>query len=285
LATEPRIQAAFLAACEAELAALKPGNVHRFGDGHDMTVADFKASAVAAAPCIARIGSSVGERIHAATEATWSTVGCNTNLGIVLLCAPLAMAAEQVFGNAEHLDLPAFASATLAVLDGLTVADAALAYRAIALANPGGLGSAATQDVRSTPTATLLEAMQLAAGHDRIAYQYATDYKAIFDFALPTLRTALVGGRSHEEATTGLYLAILGQWNDSHLVRKFGDSTAQSVSSEARAFAALYCSQPWPLLFEALLGWDRRLKAQGLNPGTSADITVATLFAQSLLAH
>jgi triphosphoribosyl-dephospho-CoA synthase len=33
-----------------------------------------------------------------------------------------------------------------------------------------------------------------------------------------------------------------------------------------------------------LLAFDRSLKARGLNPGTSADLTVATLFAASLQA-
>jgi triphosphoribosyl-dephospho-CoA synthase len=284
LAADSRIQEAFLAACTAELAALKPGNVHRFGDGHGMTVADFQASAAAAAPCIARTASSVGERILAATEASWAAVGCNTNLGIVLLCAPLALAAEKTFRNAEHLDLQAFTNATRGVVASLTVADAALAYRAIALANPGGLGSAAMQDVRSAPTVTLREAMQLAAGQDRIAFQYANQYNGIFDFALPALRTALSNGRNRDEATTALYLAMLGRWTDSHLLRKFGDSVAQSVSFEAQMFSALTASQPWPTLFDQLLAWDRRLKAQGFNPGTTADMTVATLFAQALMA-
>ena len=30
---------------------------------------------------------------------------------------------------------------------------------------------------------------------------------------------------------------------------------------------------------EGLLGWDAALKTRGINPGTSADLTVATLFA------
>jgi triphosphoribosyl-dephospho-CoA synthase len=33
---------------------------------------------------------------------------------------------------------------------------------------------------------------------------------------------------------------------------------------------------------EALAAFDRTLKAQGLNPGTSADMTVASLFAAAL---
>jgi triphosphoribosyl-dephospho-CoA synthase len=33
---------------------------------------------------------------------------------------------------------------------------------------------------------------------------------------------------------------------------------------------------------EGLLSWDAALKSRGINPGTSADLTVATLFASSL---
>ena len=46
------IARAFVAACEAELDALKPGNVHRHGEGgagHRMTVDDFVRSAAASA--------------------------------------------------------------------------------------------------------------------------------------------------------------------------------------------------------------------------------------------
>ncbi len=291
LANEPRIQAAFQAACEAELAALKPGNVHRFAAGHGMTMADFQRSAAAAAPCIARLGCSTGERILAATEATWKAVGCNTNLGIVLLCAPLAVAAEQGFldgSNGPDRQSPGgvpadvLRAALTAVLGNLTVDDAMLAYRAIALANPAGLGSAAAQDVSSVPTVTLRAAMQLAAEQDRIASQYANDFTDIFDFALPFLRTVMADGRSQAEATTGLYLAILARSPDTHLLRKFGDTVAQTVSEKAREASEIFASAPWPQLFDQLLVWDKSLKSQGFNPGTSADLTVATLFVQHL---
>jgi triphosphoribosyl-dephospho-CoA synthase len=33
-----------------------------------------------------------------------------------------------------------------------------------------------------------------------------------------------------------------------------------------------------------LLTWDGELKSRGINPGTSADLTVATVFASSLAA-
>ena len=82
----------FRLSCRAELEALKPGNVHIHAEGHGMTVADFLRSADAAAPCIAAAGAPVGTRILRAIEATRTAVGQNTNLGIVLLCAPIAAA-------------------------------------------------------------------------------------------------------------------------------------------------------------------------------------------------
>ena len=60
----------------------------------DRRVADFRRSAEVAAEPIARLRASVGARILGAIEATRAAVGQNTNLGIVLLCAPLARAAE-----------------------------------------------------------------------------------------------------------------------------------------------------------------------------------------------
>ncbi len=55
-----RIAHAYIAACLAELEALKPGNVHRHAAGHGMDVADFETSARVSAPAIARAGARVG---------------------------------------------------------------------------------------------------------------------------------------------------------------------------------------------------------------------------------
>ena len=71
----------FHESCLAELDALKPGNVHRFGAGHGMSVADFERSAVAAAHPLTQAGVGVGTRIRLAVEATAAAVGQNTNLG------------------------------------------------------------------------------------------------------------------------------------------------------------------------------------------------------------
>ena len=125
---------AFLRACALDVAVRKPGNVSVASPGHRTHAGLFLASAQAAAGPLFSRGHAVGERIERATEGTWAAAGGNTNLGSVLLCAPLAAAVER----REPLR-----TALHAVLGGLDVADAAAAYRAIARANPGALEHAA----------------------------------------------------------------------------------------------------------------------------------------------
>ncbi|MFM9912789.1 MAG: triphosphoribosyl-dephospho-CoA synthase [Methylophilaceae bacterium] len=264
------IAAIFEAACMAELQAIKPGNVHVFADGHGMVVADFVASAKAAASVIALPELSVGQRISQAIDATWAAVGCNTNLGIVLLAAPLIESAVKKKPLAE-------------VLAGLTQDDAVEAFAAIVKANPAGLGDSARYDVKSIPPCTLLQAMHEAAPRDKLAYQYANNYVDVLEFGVPLYRQVLSRWQNPAWATTLLYLEYLAQFPDSHVVRKYGWAEAEKLQIEAKkhCVALQGCDNPKTILGE-LLHFDKALKHQGINPGTSADLTVATLLMESL---
>lgn len=274
---------AFRRACALDVAVRKPGNVSLGAPGHNMQAAQFLRSAEVAADALCEPGAAVGRRIEGAVAATWAAVGCNTNLGIVLLCAPIARAAES---SARDL------RTTLdEVLAGLTRDDAAAAYRAIAQARPGGLGRAPAQDVHDKPSVDLRAAMTLAADRDRIARQYRDGYAELFDNALPRLPCgfslpALANGETADAATAaavqGLYLHWLGTAPDSHIVRKQGEAVAQNVMAAAQAWQARgpgragYDGDP------AFAAWDADLKASGVNPGTTADLTVATLMVAGL---
>ncbi len=271
------VAAAFTWACLAELDAPKPGNIHLFADGHNMTVHDFVRSAEAAALPIAKPGAGVGARILGAVQATFSAVGANTNLGIILLCAPLAAA---IAGYRADLGLR---EAVGEVLRELDIEDAELAFRAIVQAAPAGLGHSARHDVFAPPTATLRLAMVEAAERDRVARQYATDFADIFDLGLPQLETQIRRRDELRWATLAVYLGFLAAFPDSHIARKFDLKAACAVRRNAAAFLAELQSTEHPSqLLPNLLAWDSLLKAAGLNPGTSADLTVATLFAYRL---
>jgi len=270
------VAGAFRDACLAELEALKPGNVHRFGDGHDMTVADFVASAEAAAPLIARKGVGLGERIRLAAAASRLAAGQNTNLGIILLAAPLAAAALER-GQASLADK------LRRILDALTVEDAREAYRAIRETKPCGLGDAPEHDVAREPRVSLLEAMRAAEGRDRIAWNYAHGFADIFDLGRKWLIQGSERWGEVPWAVTRVYLGFLTHLPDTLIERKFGPASAAFVREEAAPIEASFTSSQAPdTMIAPLMAFDRALKERGLNPGTSADLTVATLFAWRL---
>jgi triphosphoribosyl-dephospho-CoA synthase len=263
--------------CEQDVEAFKPGNVSSASPGHGMQADQFRASATAIATPISAPNLSVGERILRAIEATREVVAANTNLGIVLLAAPLLQA---VWLRRTDEDLQA---ALERVLEGLTIADAQLAYRAIRLAQPGGLGSVERHDVSEEPRVSLREAMQEAAERDTIALQYVSGYRLVLELGLACLERTLAQGMSRQWATLTCYLALLARVPDSLIVRKHGYRVAREVSLQAAPFMqALENNQEPRSLLPRLQVWDQELKAKGINPGTSADLTVAALLASEL---
>jgi triphosphoribosyl-dephospho-CoA synthase len=126
-----------------------------------------------------------------------------------------------------------------------------------------------------------MAAMQEAAGRDRIAYQYANSFDDIFVTGLLTLAEADQAGLQAPLRAVLVYLAFLDAWPDTHICRKFGRETAAAVQKEAGSMLALFRAEHGDCL-PALLAFDKELKARHLNPGTSADLTVATLFAARL---
>src|SRR5712691_9832840 len=81
-------------ACLLEASAPKPGNVSPGRHFADVRYEDFLASAAAIGEPLAGAGvRTVGATVRLAVDATARWTGSNTNLGIVLLLAPLARAA------------------------------------------------------------------------------------------------------------------------------------------------------------------------------------------------
>jgi triphosphoribosyl-dephospho-CoA synthase len=277
--TIPRDQIckAYVDACVAELNAPKPGNVHVFAGGHDMEAAHFLAAARASANPLTEPRQPVGVRIFNAVEASMKVALTNTNLGIVLLCAPLAAAAEQQ--GRELRD------ALRRVLDGLDQQDASYAFRAIVRAGPGGMGTEAVNDIRSEPGCTLRAAMAQAEHRDRIARAYVTTFEDIWSLGLPVLAKAEADQLADWWPVVAVHLEFLAAFPDSHILRKWGRTEAEWVQKAAGALLVQQRQDGMDqtALLAQLLALDRRIKARGLNPGTSADLTVATIFAARLL--
>jgi triphosphoribosyl-dephospho-CoA synthase len=266
------VAAAGQLACLLEVSAPKPGNVSPGRHFHDTRFEDFLASAVAIGPALAGAGDhELGATILAAVEATARWTRSNTNLGIILLLAPLARAALTGSGSL-HDDV----RETLA---GTTVADAAQVYAAIRRARPGGLGAAATEDVAATPTVTLREAMALAAERDSVAREYATGFDITFGIGAPALRRARASGLDWADSVVETYLRLLAEVPDTHIARKLGRAAAEAVSRSARQVVEAGGGRTEEGR-RALAALDAELRdpANRHNPGTTADLTCAALY-------
>jgi triphosphoribosyl-dephospho-CoA synthase len=258
------------AACIWESTARKPGNVHPFRNFADAAYTDFLLSAAAVAPVLAtacqrRVGATVLECVRATRRA----VASNTNLGVVLLLAPLAAVPDG-----EDLR-----TGVSRLLDGLDLEDARLVYEAIRLAAPGGLGRSAEQDVRDEPTLPLRQVMALAADRDLIARQYANGFLEVFEQGASTLLHGLQDGGSLEVAIILTQLRFLTKNPDSLIVRKRGAAEAEETSLRARRVL----SERWPQTesgWSALADLDAWLRSEGnsRNPGATADLIAASLF-------
>lgn len=269
---------AYMDACRLDVEALKPGNVGVHGDGHRMQVSDFLRSAEASASALCRADATVGRRIENAMRATWQAVGCNTNLGIVLGCAPVAHAAL-------HRDeTETLATSLQRTLHALDLEDARHAYAAIRLAQPAGIGERSEHDVAEAPSITLLDAMRIAAHRDSIAALYAQDYALVLKHLLPVHAAARRRWCSETWAATTVFLFCLALIPDTHVTRKHGAETARSTREKGvqMYFQLEQCADP-VMMQDALLQWDADLKQAGINPGTSADLTVITAFMATVL--
>ncbi len=258
-------------ACIWEATARKPGNVHRFRDFEDVSYLDFLTSAAAVAPVLAGAESqTVGQTVLEGVRRTRLVAASNTNLGILLLLAPLARASAD----------PSLRAGVEQILNELTVADAVDVYQAIRLANPGGLGRVLEQDVACEPTETLRQVMALAAERDLIARQYANGFREVFEEGVPALERSLAETGAVEDAIIGCQLHLLAHYPDSLIARKRGKAEAEEAAR--RAGRVLEAGWPQtPAGRTALTDLDAWLRAEGhgRNPGTTADLVTACLFA------
>jgi triphosphoribosyl-dephospho-CoA synthase len=270
-------------ACLLEASAAKPGNVSPGRHFADARYEDFLASAAAVGPAFAAAGASpLGATVRRAIDAVGAWARSNTNLGIVLLLAPLARAAHLARAEgAVGATIPPdrLRDAVREVLAATTVADARDVYAAIRRAAPGGLGRAEAQDVAAEPTVTLGEAMALAAERDGVAREYRSGFRTTFEVGAPALERARGAGLGWDDAVVETYLTLLASQPDTHIARRAGDAAAAAVSRGA-ATALAAGGVRTAAGAAAVAALDASLRGPGnlANPGTTADLTAAAIF-------
>ncbi|MBE6499492.1 MAG: ATP--dephospho-CoA triphosphoribosyl transferase CitG [Methanobrevibacter thaueri] len=265
----------------------KPGNVHRTRDYDDMVFEDFIISGIVIGDTIREACMDVdcdnprlGKFILEAVRETDRWIKNNTNLGIVMMITPIAVAASisDSFDDVrENIKL---------VMANTCVDDACDLYDAINIADAGGMGNQDEYDVSSdsakeelrSNNQTMFDVLKISAPWDMLAREMTSDMPAVFEIGFPTYNE-LVGEKSFNEACVLTFLTILSHVPDTLISRKYDSDEALKVSLMARDLLKLRDSADF---VDALGDFDDFLFKNKLNPGTTADLTAASIFVSLL---
>ncbi|SFK83327.1 triphosphoribosyl-dephospho-CoA synthase [Halogranum rubrum] len=267
----------FSPAEHAELALLlevagtpKPGNVDRTHDFDDLRFEHFLAGSVGSRRGLqlAEDGAPVGEAFERGVEGMSQQRGGNTQFGCLLLLVPLVKAAA-----ADELS----PSGVTDVVESTTVDDAANFYRAfehvdVAVGDPPqdadeldvrrGSEAIPTLDARGL---TFYDVMELSAERDGNAREWTGGFRRTFAAA----ESILADEGSILDRTARAFLDLLAGEPDTLVATQHGTEVAAEVSRLAGD------AQGDPEEVEKLAD---ALVSEGINPGTTADITAAALF-------
>jgi triphosphoribosyl-dephospho-CoA synthase len=265
-------------AANAQLALLldvgsapKPGNVDRDHDLSALRMEHFFAGAIGAGEGLrqAAAGSAVGTAFERAVAGMSNQAGGNTQFGCLLLLIPLVRAAG--------VEDTALTSADVrSIVESTTVADAADFYRAfeyvdVAVEDPPE-GMTALDVRRGTdaiPTLrdremTLYDVMD-ASTDDGNATEWTTGFKRAFETA--TAMSADTGPLPNRISRA--FVDRLARHEDTLVRTEHGSDVAAEVKQRAQAARG----DP-----EAIAKLDESFVEAGINPGTTADLLVASTF-------
>lgn len=264
-----------------ELGVQKPGNVSPAHPKYPC----FLDGAVAIADPLGRLASdypaySVGSAIGDCVQAMLSAAGENTHLGTILLFAPLTAASKSRSRSLR--------GALSGVLSSASVDDAVQTCEAIQKVRPAGLTDVADTalDVRNPEAPreirgrglTLVEWMTIEVEDNAISGEYGSDYQLVFEMGLPHLLRGLRGGKGWSASILQTFLILLSNRLDTLILGTHGRGIAQQVSLQARDLLG----ENGVMNASAVSDFDRQLTAKNINPGTTADLVVTTVFAALL---
>ncbi|MGN0177667.1 MAG: triphosphoribosyl-dephospho-CoA synthase [Methanobrevibacter sp.] len=265
----------------------KPGNVHRTRDYEDMEFEDFIISGIVIGDTIREACTDVdvenpklGKFILQAVAETDRWIKNNTNLGIVMMITPIAVAAaisksfDEIRENIKVL------------MANTSVDDACNLYDAISIADAGGMGDQDEYDVASGNAKnelrenkqTMFDVLKISAPWDMLAREMTSDMPAVFEIGYPTYHK-LSKEKSKNESCVLTFLTILSQVPDTLISRKYGSDEALKISMMTRDLLNIKDESDFE---DKVKEFDEFLFKNKYNPGTTADLTAASIFVSYL---
>ena len=267
----------YLYACSKDVEVIKPGNVNIDYPHSDTTAYNFLRSAHDSCRSLFRQDLSLGERIYYSVIDSRKNTKVNTNLGIVIMVAPIIQSLLKSTKNSFH-------SALKDVIKTSQISDTNLLCRAINSVNPGGLGEREEMDTNSLPNVTLKTIMDKSAKYDRLSYQYSTGYSDILDFIVPRIIEHKKNIENTDFLLSLVFLEILCEIPDTHISRKFNEKIAKKTSNEARDLIKIINTErSREKAISRICQLDYEYKNKGINPGTTADLLLSGVMIERLL--
>ena len=238
----------------------KPGNVDRCHDYNETRLEHFLASVIFARPALeeAEAGTGrIGEIIKHAIRDTNCHEGGNTHFGAFILLIPL------IYGN----DIPG----ALSAIGKTDVSDAVAFYKAFAMTSVK-MKATDDLDVNDPHTLTiirdreitLLEVMRHSAANDMVAREWVTGFPLTRQGA--DLLKQFGPGR---QAIVNTFITLLASETDTFVIKKHGTAVAHEIMLTARKVLDGKRS---------LEDFDAECIERDINPGSIADILIASLF-------
>lgn len=268
----------------------KPGNVHRTRNFDDMEFEDFIISGIVIGDTIREACTDVdinnprlGKYILEAVAETDKWIKNNTNLGIVMMITPIA-AAASISNNFDDI------RENVKLLMGNTsVDDACDLYDAINIADAGGMGDQDEYDVASDSAKqelrdngqTMYDVLKISAPWDMLAREMTSDMPAVFEIGFPAYHE-LKEVKTQSDACVLTFLTILSQVPDTLISRKYGSDEALKISMMTRDLLKLKDSDDF---MDKVAEFDDYLYENKYNPGTTADLTAASIFVSYLKSN
>ncbi len=268
----------------------KPGNVHRTRDYDDMVFEDFIISGIVIGDTIREACTDVdvedpklGKYILQAVAETDKWIKNNTNLGIVMMITPIAVAAaisdsfDEIQDNVKLL------------MENTSVDDACDLYDAINIADAGGMGEEDEYDVSSDSAKqelrndglTMYDVLKISATKDMLGREMTSGMPFIFEKGYPTYHE-LTKEKSLNEACLLTFLTILSEVPDTLISRKYDEDEAIKVSMMTRDLLKMKDSSDFA---KQIKDFDDYLYKNKYNPGTTADLTATSIFVSYLKSN
>lgn len=266
----------------------KPGNIDRTHDFDDTRYEHFIASAISAYPVMYDAAAnrySVGKLLEmAVAESNRWQKGGNTHFGAFLLLIPLAMSAGKLLSSKEKITADEIFANAYEIVQGTDTNDAIDFYRCFQSAGVKVKDvedldlqdSGAIEDIQEKGI-TLYKLMEISSGYDLIAREWARGFPETEATAI-RISELIESGLGVNHAIIQAFIELLAARPDTFIQTKSGKVIAEAVSRDAEEIVSKIHKSGIVENLPLIEDFDEQLIEKHNNPGSTADIIIASLF-------